>query len=309
MPDDNPQPSVHNEDAAGRPVARNVLTVDVEEWFHLLEGRGVPPMEQWDSLECRVDRNVNLLLEAMAESSTVATFFWLGWVAERHKELVRKCRDMGHEIASHGYGHTMPYRMDPQAFGEDVRRGKGILEDIIGEKMMGFRAPGFGVDKDTGWIFDCIQEAGFLYDASSFPAKRATGDMGGCRLDPHVIDTPSGPLWECPVSVVSLLGRRMSLFSGGYLRIAPLPLIRWGVRKLKRQGRSLIVVVHPREVDPDHPRLPLGLKRRFKCYVNLKTTMPKLRWLCSSGQWSTMLELVREHQRCRQGPQDPGGQQ
>ncbi len=307
MPDDCLIPNEADGPTPAAPVARNVLTVDVEEWYHLLEGRGVPPIEQWDDLDSRIDRNMNLILEALGEASVPATLFWLGWLAERHKGLVRKCLDMGHEIASHGYAHLMPYRIGPEAFDDDIRRGKAILEDITGRRMAGFRAPGFGIEKDAAWVFDSLRRAGFIYDASSFPAKRATGDMGGCQLDPHVIDTPSGQIWECPVSVVSFLGRRMSLFSGGYLRIAPLPLIRWGVRKLKRQGRSLIVVVHPREVDPDHPRLPLGLKRCFKCYVNLKTTMPKLRWLCGNLQWSTMLELVQEHQQRKESRKNVGG--
>lgn len=303
MPDDSHQPRVPRQDTAAPPIVRNVLTVDVEEWFHLLEGKGVPPMDQWDSLECRVDRNVNVLLEAMAEMSIVGTFFWLGWVAERHPQLVVKCRQMGHEVASHGYGHVMPFRMDPKTFGEDVCRSKNILEDIIGESVVGYRAPGFGIEKDAAWVFQKLKEAGFFYDGSSFPAKRATGDMGGSQLAPHLVDTPAGPIWECPVSVVNVLGRPMSLFSGGYLRIAPLPLIRWGVRKLKRQGRSLIVVVHPREIDPDHPRLPLSLKRRFKCYVNLKTTMPKLRALRGRGEWCTMRELVEAHKDRQAGDQ------
>lgn len=289
-------PDSEEDKACGASAPANALTFDVEDWFHILPaGQGVPPRRRWHDMECRVDRNMNIILETLAETSVSATFFWLGWVAERHKQLVRKCLDMGHEVACHGYAHCIPCEVAPEVFDEDILRAKAIVDDITGQRTAGFRAPGFGVAKDAGWIFDCLQKAGFLYDASAFPAKRATGDMGGCQLDPHVIDTPSGPLWECPVSVVSLLGRRVSLFSGGYLRIAPLPLIRWGVRELERQGRSLIAVMHPREVDPDHPRLPLGLKQRFKCYVNLKTTMPKLRWLCDNLQWVTMRELVERH--------------
>lgn len=297
MPDDSHQPSVPA--APGRPAPRQVLSIDVEEWFHLLEGKGELPMDQWDSVECRIDRNVNVLLEAMAEMSVVGTFFWLGWVAERHPELVCKCRDMGHEVASHGYNHVMPFRMDAQTFGEDIGRSKVLLEDILGQPITGYRAPGFGIEKDATWVFEKLKEAGFGYDASSFPAKRATGDMGGSELNPHLVDTPAGPIWECPVSVVNVLTRPMSLFSGGYLRLAPLWLIWRGVRKLRRQGRSLIVVVHPREIDPDHPRLPLSLKRRFKCYVNLKTTMPKLRSLCSEGEWSTIGDIVADYEALR----------
>lgn len=224
--------------------------------------------------------------------SVKVTFFWLGWVAERHKELVCNCFEAGHEIASHGYGHVLAYEVGRKAFGEDIRRGKAVLEDITGREVLGFRAAGFGTKDDTKWTFDEIRVAGYIYDSSVFPASRGHGGMMQSQLGPYVINTEAGNLVELPPSMIEVFSKRISFFGGGYLRLAPKPLIKWGIEKLRKSGRPLIVYVHPREIDPDHPRLPLNLMRRFKCYVNLKSTMPKLSWLCRNYQFITMQELA-----------------
>jgi len=264
----------------------------VEDWYHILDSPATPSIEAWGTLESRVERNVERLLELLAEAGVRATFFWLGWVAERHTALVRECQQAGHEIASHGYGHVLPYQVGREAFRQDVVRAKAILEDITGDAVSGFRAPGFGVKHGTEWVFDVVREAGYQYDSSVFPTRRGHGGMAGSPLEPHAIDTQHGPLAEIPMSAVEFLGRRICLFGGGYLRLAPISIIRWGIRRLEAAGRPLVVYVHPREIDPDHPRLPLGLKRRFKSYVNLKSTMPKLEWLCSNYSFCTMQELA-----------------
>ena len=270
----------------------NVLTIDVEDWFHILDSSAVPGVKRWDSLESRVEGNVERLLEMLEGAGVRATLFWLGWVAERHKDLVRRCQQAGHEVASHGYGHVLAYQVGRKGFREDVVRAKSILEDITGRSVPGFRAAGFGITDEAPWAFEVIREAGHVYDASVFPAARGHGGMADAPLAPHVVDTPAGPLPEVPASVVEVRGRRVCLFGGGYLRLAPQSIIEWGIHQLESAGRPLIVYVHPREIDPDHPRLPLGLKRRFKCYVNLHTTMPKLEWLCREFSFCTMGELV-----------------
>ena len=215
-------------------------------------------------------------------------------MAERHKVLVRRCFAAGHEIASHGYAHVLPYQVRREGFREDVVRAKRILEDITGHAVAGFRAAGFGVTEGTAWAFDVIREAGHEYDSSMFPARRGHGGIAGAPLGPHFIETPSGRLAEIPISAVEVMGGRFCLFGGCYLRLAPKCLIRWGIKKLHAAGRPLIVYVHPREIDPDHPRLALSLKRRFKCYVNLKSTMPKLEWLCENYRFCTMRSLVEQ---------------
>lgn len=271
------------------------LTIDVEDWFHILDSPAVPSIEDRSSLESRIERNVEKLLTLLDSFSVKATFFWLGWAAEQHKSLVRKCHNSGHEVANHGYGHVLPYRVGKDGFKDDIERGKKILEDITGDTVRGFRAPGFGITEKALWAFDVIAESGHQYDSSVFPATRGHGGMSTSPLGPYFIETASGHLLEIPMSVVEVFGRRVSLFGGGYLRLATKQMIRWGISRLQKAQQPLIVYVHPREIDPDHPRLPLSLIRRFKCYVRLRSTLPKLAWLCQDYSFGTMLEMVEEY--------------
>lgn len=273
---------------------KGVISVDVEDWFHILDSSAAPGIKRWSSLESRVERNLEQMLALLDSFSVKGTFFWLGWVAERHKGLVRKCQKAGHEIASHGYGHVLAYEVGRKDFGRDIRRGKAILEDIIGKEVLGFRAAGFSTIDDANWTFEEIRAAGYAYDSSVFPTCRGHGGMLRSLLGPHIIKTESGDLVEFPQSMIEIFGKRISFFGGGYLRLTPKPLIKWGIRKLHKTGQPLIVYVHPREIDPDHPRLSLNLKRRFKCYVNLKSTMPKLQWLCKNYDFVPMQRLVAQ---------------
>ena len=270
------------------------LTIDVEDWFHILDSDGAPSIEQWAKLESRIVHNVEKMLSMLDNFSVKATFFWLGWAAERHKSLVLKCHNSGHEVASHGYAHILAYKVGPKAFKNDLLKSRKLLEDIIGDQVFGFRTAGFGIKDNTKWAFDVIAEAGFQYDSSIFPSTRGHGGMPNSQLGPHIIETQNGPLIEVPMSAVEVMGKRLNLFGGGYLRVAPQWLIQWGIKKLHKAGHPLIVYVHPREIDPDHPRLPLSAIRRFKCYVNLKSTMPKLQWLCQEYKFCTMHDLVAE---------------
>ena len=269
-----------------------VFSVDVEDWFHILDSPAVPAIEQWPMLEQRAERNVQRMLELFAASRVRATFFWLGWMAQRNRQLVRRCQQAGHEIASHGFGHVLAYKIGPDVFREDITRAKDILEDITGQRVRGFRAPGFGITPDVAWAFDVIRDVGHEYDSSVFPLARGHGGMPNASPGPHCINTSSGPLIEIPISVFNFMRHRMTLFGGGYLRIAPKWLIRWGVKRLHAAQRPLIVYIHPREIDPEQPRLPLSRVRRFKSYVNLGGTMPKLQWLCRAYDFFPMAELA-----------------
>lgn len=272
--------------------AENVFTIDVEDWFHILDSPAAPAMDQWDGLEARVAENTQTLLELMAKHNVKSTMFWLGWAAERNKALVRACHEAGHEIASHGYGHVLAYKVGRDAFRADIRRGKDVLEDITGAPVRGFRAAGFSTTNDTNWTFSEIRQAGYDYDSSVFPSNRGHGGMTDSGLAPYRISTDSGDLMEFPQSMITLAGKRVSLFGGGYLRISPLGLIRRGIRRLHREGRPFILYIHPREIDPNHPRLPLGVARRFKCYHNLPSTIPKLAWCCEHLEFKTMAQLT-----------------
>jgi polysaccharide deacetylase family protein (PEP-CTERM system associated) len=270
----------------------NGFSCELEDWFHILGTDRAPGIGEWPGLPLCAEKNVERLLELLAETGARATFFCLGWMAEQMPAVVRRCQQAGHEIGSHGYGHVLAYEAGPRAFLADIVRAKKILEDLTGEEVVGFRAPGFSVKHDNRWVFDLVAKAGYRYDASAFPAHHGHGGLPDVNPHPHEIETSEGSLVEIPMSTVSLLGRRVCLFGGGYLRLAPLPLIRWGVSQLHGAGRPLIIYIHPRELDPDHRRLPLPATRRFKCYVNLGTTMPKLKWLCEHYRFATMKTIA-----------------
>jgi polysaccharide deacetylase family protein (PEP-CTERM system associated) len=273
------------------------LTIDVEEWFHILDSNVVPPMDRWPALEARVEGNTSRLLDLLAACRVQATFFWLGWVAERHKSLLRRCLSEGHEIASHGYAHLLAYQVGRRQFHQDVLHAKSCLQDIAGVEVRGFRAAGFGITSSASWAFDVIREVGHLYDASVFPAPRAHGGIAQAQLVPYIVPTGAGELYEVPISVIEWWGRRVSLFGGGYLRLAPKLIIRWGTARLKAEGRPLVVYIHPRDIDPHQPRLPLPPFRRFKCYVNLRTTFSKIKWLCAHHQFTTLAAMVASYEK------------
>jgi polysaccharide deacetylase family protein (PEP-CTERM system associated) len=271
---------------------QNILTVDVEDWFHILDSPSTPELNEWGKLTLRAEGSIHQLLQLLSETGNKATFFWLGWMAEKMPLLVRKCLEEGHEIASHGYGHVLPYKVGQIEFRNDIYKAKSILENITGTGVLGFRAPGFGIIKKSHWAFDVIKEVGYMYDSSVFPAKRAHGGMNNSVIGPHILSTNFGLLPEIPASVIKILGKRFSLFGGGYLRITPLKMIHYGIRSLRKTNQPLIIYVHPREIDPEHPRLPLSFIRRFKSYINLSSTFPKLKSLCQSYKFCTMVEYV-----------------
>lgn len=270
----------------------NVLSVDVEDWFHLLDLPTTPPLRQWDSLESRVESNFRRLLVLFRRYRVRTTCFFLGWVAERYPALVREAVADGHEIASHGYKHELVFRMTPDEFAADLNRSRKLLEDVSGTSVHGYRAPGFSSIKETPWFFEEVAKAGYNYDSSIFPAARGHGGMPGAGQFPCVVMTPSGGIVEFPVSTVKIGGKAICFFGGGYLRLFPYAIIEKMSRKVQAEGRPVIYYVHPREVDPSHPRLSMSWKRHFQSYIGLKTTQPKIESLLSSFQFTTLAQLV-----------------
>jgi polysaccharide deacetylase family protein (PEP-CTERM system associated) len=271
---------------------KSIFSVDVEDWFHILEAASVPDISEWNSLPSCVERNFRKLLDIFSEKNVRVTCFFLGYVAERYPHLVKEAFDRGHEIASHGYAHRLIYTMTPQAFLEDARKSKDILESITGKSVRGYRAPGFSVTANTPWFFDKILEAGYRYDSSVFPAPRQHGGLDTDHYSPHRI---TGELMEFPITVTKVLGQRCCFFGGGYLRLFPYAVVRRMCHKVLNENRPVIFYVHPREIDPNHPRLNLGLKRTFKSYVNLKTTEPKLRSILDEFPVTTFAEFMVEN--------------
>jgi len=256
----------------------SMFTVDVEDWFHILELPATPKLAEWDALPSRVERNFHVLLDLFAETGTKVTCFFLGYVAQRFPHLVREAAGAGHEIASHGYAHELVWSLTPAAFLEDARRSRLLLEDTIGAPVHGYRATGFSVNAATPWFFDQLLAAGYRYDCSVFPAPRAHGGgLAGAHYRPHVELRAAGALHEVPVSVLKLLGRPVYLFGGGYLRLFPYPLIRALGRRILAERRPIIFYIHPREIDPTQPRLPMAWRRQFRSYVGLRTVADKIR--------------------------------
>jgi polysaccharide deacetylase family protein (PEP-CTERM system associated) len=255
----------------------SIFSVDVEDWFNL-SGTGLePPPSAWDGLESRLERNLRGLLELLAESGSTATCFFVGYFAKRFPHLVREVIAAGHEIASHGYFHRLVYEMSPGDFYQDAVAARQLLEDISGTPVRGFRAPAFSVTDRTPWFFDKLVEAGYRYDSSVFPAPHQTGGLATARFEPYGIATSAGMLAEFPITAVRIFGKPMCFFGGGYLRLFPYPLIRAMGYQALREGRPVIFYVHPREIDPGQPRLPVSRRRKFTCYVNIRSTRPKIR--------------------------------
>lgn len=255
----------------------SIFTLDVEDWFHILDVPGTPALEEWDRLPSRVEANFRRFLDLCEAWGVEITCFFLGWVAERFPALVREAAARGHEVASHGYAHRLVYEQSPAEFYADALKSRLLLEDILGQPVKGYRGAGFSVTKDTPWFFEELVKAGYEYDTSVFPAVRGHGGLRSNRYGPYQIETPSGPLLEFPITVTEVWGRPLCFCGGGYLRLFPYPLVRRLARRVLGEGRPVIFYAHPREIDPDHPRLAMNLQRRFKSYVGLRGMEGKIR--------------------------------
>ena len=264
-----------------------IFSVDVEDWFHILDVPSTPCPGDWDQLPSRVEKNFRHLLDIFSETNVQTTCFFLGWVAQRFPHLVREAAARGHEIASHGFYHQLVHAADSSQFYSDILRARQLLEDVSGRPVLGYRAPGFSVKSCSPWFFDQVAEAGYQYDSSVFPATCEHGGLSNALHDPHHVHTRSGDIVEFPVTVARLLGRRVCVFGGGHLRLAPLPLIERLATQVLGERRPVIFYIHPREIDPSHPRLEMGVRRRFKSYVNLGSTERKLRRLLSLYEFTT----------------------
>jgi polysaccharide deacetylase family protein (PEP-CTERM system associated) len=269
-----------------------IFSVDVEDWFHILDVPSAPDLSTWDSLASRVENNFGRLLEIFDEKRVHVTCFFLGWIAQRFPHLVMEADRRGHEVASHGYAHRLVYEMTPQSFYEDALTSKKIIEDIVGHAIWGYRSSGFSVTEKTPWFFAKLIEAGYRYDSSVFPATRSHGGLKNGHYAPYWIGDSSEGLIEFPISVMKLFGRPMNFFGGGYLRLFPPVLIENMTLRTLREARPVIFYIHPREIDPGHPRLPMNLGRRFKSYVNLHTTELKIRRLLSEFEFTTFQSFI-----------------
>jgi polysaccharide deacetylase family protein (PEP-CTERM system associated) len=259
----------------------NAFSVDVEDWYQVSDFEAVAPFPTWERFESRIVRNTQRLLDLLAEYKVQGTFFILTWNSERHPQLVRQIASAGHEIASHGYRHRLVYEQTPAEFREDVRRSKMALEDIVGQPVLGYRAPSFSLTQASLWAIDVLLDCGFRYDSSIFPVRDRLYGIPNARRFPFVIRAEGErELVEFPMTTTRVRERNWPLGGGGYLRLLPYRYMRWGMRRVNREGQPALVYVHPWELDPDQPRLQVHGKRGFSThYINLRGTEAKLRRL------------------------------
>lgn len=268
----------------------NLLSIDVEEWFHTSALDRYIGISQWDDLASRVVPNVHRLLALLETRKTKATFFILGWVAERHPNLVREIADHGHEIASHGYRHRLIYDLTPGKFKDYLMRSKKGLEDIIGQPVAGYRATSFSIVTKTLWALDLIQEAGFLYDSSIVPI--GYHDLYGVEGSPRYPYVHANGVLEIPPSTLRLLGKNIPL-GGGYFRLLPYCLTKQGINRISREGQPAMIYLHPWELDVHCPRVEnADLRTRVRQYVNIHRTEPRLTRLLDDFRWGAIIDYI-----------------
>lgn len=287
--------------AAGPPTTNGdalaAFAADVEDYFQVEALRHLCPRDRWTSMEDRTDRNTRRLLDLLAAHGARGTFFVLGWTAERHPELVREIAAGGHEVASHGYAHELVYRQSPETFREDVRRARKLLQDLSGQEVIGYRAPSYTIVRSTLWALPILMEEGYRYDSSVFPIKRLRYGMPGAPRWPHRMTVPGHPaLPEFPLPTVRFGPLNVPATGGAYLRLLPFGFQRWAISRLVQSNRPFVVTIHPWELDPDQPRLPVGRRTRWTHYHNLHRTAERLSGLLALSRFSTQRTILEKLQ-------------
>lgn len=271
----------------------NALSVDVEDWFHVGAFERTISRSSWDGLTHRVERNTDAVLALFAEAGVSATFFTLGWVAERYPALMRRIADAGHEVASHGYDHARVFTLSPEAFRADLRRSRALLEDASGQRVIGYRAPSFSIDQRTPWAHAILAEEGYRYSSSVAPIRH---DHYGWPESPRFAWRPvvGSDLLELPVTTAEFRGRRLAAGGGGFFRLLPYGFSRWAIRQVNgRQKRPAIIYFHPWEIDPDQPRVAgAPLRSRLRHYSNLSVMADKLRRLTRDFAWTRVDAII-----------------
>jgi polysaccharide deacetylase family protein (PEP-CTERM system associated) len=270
----------------------NALTIDVEDYYHVTGFEGRVDRARWDEYPSRVGPNTRRLLDLLAAAGVRATFFVLGWVAERQPALVRAIRRAGHEVGCHGYWHRLVYDQTPDEFRADLCRARDVLQDVLGEKVNAYRAPSFSITARSVWALDVLLEEGFAFDSSIYPTHHDRYGMPGAPLVPHRLARAAGDLWEFPPPVWPVLGYPLPVGGGGYFRLYPYALTRHGLRAINASGRPFAVYLHPWEIDPDQPRLAARGPRAFRHYVGLRRTEGRLVRLLSDFAFGTLSEAL-----------------
>jgi polysaccharide deacetylase family protein (PEP-CTERM system associated) len=269
---------------------KNALTIDVEDYFQVSAFAPYIPREQWGARACRVESNVERILQMLDMHKTKATFFTLGWIAERYPHLVQRIVDGGHELASHGYGHERASDLTEAAFFKDIESAKKLLEDLSGHRVKGYRAPSFSISESNLWAFDCLERAGYCYSSSIYPIRHDHYGMPDAPRFAHQVRTG---LLEVPVTTARFFDRNWPASGGGYFRLLPYAMSRWLLQSVNRQdGQSAVFYIHPWEIDAGQPRIEgINAKTRFRHYVNLHRTEGRLQRLLADFSWGRMDEI------------------
>jgi len=281
----------------------NALTIDVEDYYHVSAFESVVRSQDWDHYEGRVERNTYHILDILDMYNTKATFFVLGWIAERQPALIREIAYRGHEVASHGYMHQRIYTQTPEQFREETKRSKCLIEEIINESIIGYRAASYSITNKSLWALEILVEAGFLYDSSIFPIWHDLYGIPNAQRHSHAIQTRSGLIYEYPLSTIRVGRVNIPIGGGGYLRIFPYPLTKWGIKRLNNaESQPAIVYFHPWELDPGQPRLKGKFISRLRHYSNLHKTEYILRCLLHDFMFEKMKYLYNLEEKTDQKP-------
>ena len=273
-----------------RPV--NVMTVDVEDYFQVSAFEPYISRDSWGRLECRVERNVDRILQLFDRHGVKATFFTLGWIAERYPQMVRRMVAQGHELASHGWSHVRVTQQDQDAFRQDIMRTKALLEDLSGQEILGYRAASYSIGADNLWALDVLRETGHLYSSSIYPIRH---DLYGMPEAPRFAFRPGeGDFLEFPVTTFRIANKNLPCGGGGWFRLLPYAGMRWAIRRVNRvDGEAAIFYFHPWEIDPEQPRQDgIDAKTRFRHYLNLERMESRLNCLLGDFSWGRMDEVL-----------------
>ncbi len=270
-------------------VSAHHFTVDVEEYFHVSAMEPHIPVSDWDAKESRLRPAMDRIFGLLRDHDARGTFFVLGWVAERHPELVREILAAGHEVASHGMMHRRVTTLTADEFRDDVRRARAVLEDLSGLPVIGYRAPSFSIVANRLWALDVLVEEGYRYDSSLFPIRRSGYGLASGRRDPHWLTTSAGDLLEVPPTTLRFAGQNLPAAGGAYFRLFPLPLFRQAFHAVEARGERGTFYIHPWEFDPEQPRVPgISWTTRVRHYGGLRGTLPRLRAMFSEFHFDTI---------------------
>lgn len=273
---------------------RNAFTIDVEDYYQVEAFAGVVNKASWDNYASRVDNNTRRLLDLLDEHAVKATFFVLGWVAQRQRALIREIASRGHEIASHGMSHTLVYTQTPEVFRDETRQSKALLEDICQRPVIGYRAATYSVTRRSLWALDILCEEGFRYDSSIFPMRHDRYGIHDAHPHPHLLRTPAGySLAEFPISVFRFRSFKLPVAGGGYFRLFPYAMTKWGLTQINRSGHEFVFYLHPWEIDPEQPRIrEAGALSSLRHRLNLTRTRPRLVRLLQEFSFTTMQDVL-----------------